>query len=149
MYAPPVSPTERTTLSLFLMRTTLHNLAAPQPPYEDDLVHLDLAQRLRKLHVGQSPGRRFVGNSSAVLLLNVALNLKENMKREEPSGHGHTDSDNSVEDRSEAPRSWVPTSRLRFGSYKADTAARAPTYTLPSNARISALAHRSLRFLWM
>ncbi|KAJ7670090.1 fungal-specific transcription factor domain-containing protein, partial [Mycena polygramma] len=122
-----VGPTVRTTVSLFFMRMALRNLAAPQPPPRgDDLVHLDLARRLQKLQVGPLSERRFIGKSSGVMLVNVAMNFKEDVKREE---------------REEAARLSWSTRRLHFWGWKPweNPAPRAPTYTLPPVARMAEL----------
>ncbi|KAJ7657154.1 fungal-specific transcription factor domain-containing protein [Mycena polygramma] len=140
--AGSVRPTERTAVFLFFMRTALRNLAAPQPPpHGDDLVHLDLARRLQKLNVGPPSGRRrFVGKSSGVMLLNVAMNLKERVKREESEvALGHGDADNPVEDQSDKNRVSWSTRRLRSRPYKPNTEPRVPTYRLPSEARMTEL----------
>ncbi|KAJ6467063.1 fungal-specific transcription factor domain-containing protein [Mycena vitilis] len=139
-----VSPSERTAVSLFFMRTALRNLAAPQPPpHGDDLVYLDLARRLQKLHVGPPSGRRrFVGKSSGVMLLNVAMNLKEGVKREESEvALGHGDSENPVEDQSEKNGVSGSTRRFRPRPFTPleNTEPRVPTYRLPSEARMAEL----------
>ncbi|KAJ7657176.1 fungal-specific transcription factor domain-containing protein [Mycena polygramma] len=135
-----VRPAQCTAVFLFFMRKALHNLAAPQPPpYGDDLVHLDLARRLQNLQMGPLSERRFIGKSSGVMLLNVAMDLKEHAKREEQNAHGHTN--DLTEDESETARLSWSTRRLHFWTWKPweSTVRPAPTYRLPSQARLAEL----------
>ncbi|KAJ7607254.1 fungal-specific transcription factor domain-containing protein, partial [Mycena polygramma] len=120
-----MGPNDRTAASLLFMRAALHNLFEPQPPpHGDDLVHLDLARRLQKLEVGPLSEKRFIGKSSGAVLVNVAMDLKEHVKREEQA----------------APISW-PSRRLHFWTWNPweNTARRPPAYRWPSQARMAEL----------
>ncbi|KAJ7610745.1 fungal-specific transcription factor domain-containing protein [Mycena polygramma] len=135
-----VRPAQCTAVFLFFMRKALHNLAAPQPPpYGDDLVHLDLARRLQNLQMGPLSERRFIGKSSGVMLLNVAMDLKEHAKREEQNAHGHATE--YAEDESETARLSWSTRRLHFWTWKPweNTVRPAPTYRMPSQAHLTEL----------
>ncbi|KAJ7627737.1 fungal-specific transcription factor domain-containing protein [Mycena polygramma] len=113
-----MGPNERTAASLFLMRTALQKVFEPQPPpYEDDVVHLDLVRRLQKLEVAPLADNRFIGKSSGAVLLDVAMDLKEHVKREErEEGLRHGRTNDSAHDHS-PPFSW-PSRRLHFWTWK-------------------------------
>ncbi|KAJ7779693.1 fungal-specific transcription factor domain-containing protein [Mycena metata] len=83
----------------------LRGLAAPPPPPDrDDLVHVDLAANFQQLHIGSRP---FVGKSSNEALVKAAIDLREDVKREE--GHGRTNRGDAADAR--APWTWR---RIRF-----------------------------------
>ncbi|KAJ6522875.1 fungal-specific transcription factor domain-containing protein [Mycena capillaripes] len=140
-----------TDASMFIMRTALRNLAAPPPqPHADDLMHLELARKFEKLKVGSPPEQRFMGKSSEAMLVKVAIDLKENVKREEREialvlgRHSREQSreDDSVEGESgengEGPLIW-PSRRLQYWRWKPlrNTAHRTHAYDFPSEARMS------------
>ncbi|KAJ6460652.1 fungal-specific transcription factor domain-containing protein [Mycena vitilis] len=140
---PPsaMGPKERTAASLFLMRSALQRIFEPQPqPHGDDLVHLDFARQVQKLEVDPLVDKHFIGKSSGAALVEVAMDLKEHVKREEREEamrHGRTN--DSAHDH-EAPFSW-PSRRLHFWTYKPlkNTARRTPEYRWPSQARMAEL----------
>jgi hypothetical protein len=92
---------DRLNVSLYTMRTTLSALAAPTPPQSADLLHLEIMEKVSSAHV-RIPGtiltanlqfgelslsdttrvRPFIGKSSGAVLINAALDLKANVKRE-------------------------------------------------------------------
>ncbi|KAJ6467070.1 fungal-specific transcription factor domain-containing protein, partial [Mycena vitilis] len=121
-----MGPDERTAASLLLMRAALHNLSEPQPPpHGDDLVHLDLARRLQRLEVGPLSEKRFIGKSSGAVLVNVAMDLKEHVKPEDPQ-------------RQAPPISW-PSRRVHFWTWNSweNTARHPPQYRWPSQAHMA------------
>ncbi|KAJ6522876.1 fungal-specific transcription factor domain-containing protein [Mycena capillaripes] len=135
---------------MFLLRAALRNLAAPPPPHADDLMHLEIARKFENLKVGSMPEHRFMGKSSEAVLVKVAIDLKENVKREEREialvlgRHSREQSreDDSVEGESgengEGPLIW-PSRRLQYWHWKplGNTAHRTHMYNFPSEARMS------------
>ncbi|KAJ6522874.1 fungal-specific transcription factor domain-containing protein [Mycena capillaripes] len=140
-----------TDASMFIMRTALRSLAAPPPPpHADDLTHLEIARKLEKLSVNSMPEHRFMGKSSGAMLVKVAIDLKENVKREEREiALGHPSREPSLEDGSVGSESedddgtdphllW-PSRRLQYWHWKPweNTAHRTHAYKFPSQARMS------------
>ncbi|KAJ6592379.1 fungal-specific transcription factor domain-containing protein [Mycena capillaripes] len=135
---------------MFVMHTTLRNLAAPPPPHPDDLEHLEITRTFEKMAVGSEPKHRFMGNSSdALLAMKVAIDIKENVKREEreiaQGRHSREQpfDDESVRGESEeegGPIIW-PSRRLQYWQWKpwGSTAHRTHTYKFPSQAHMSQL----------
>ncbi|KAJ6460653.1 fungal-specific transcription factor domain-containing protein, partial [Mycena vitilis] len=138
---------ERTAASLLLMRTELQRVFEPQPPPhgdDDDLVQAGLVRQLQKLEVAPLLDNRFIGKSSGAMLVNVAMDLKEHVKREEGEALRHGRLNDPARDHPKAPLRW-PSRRLQFWTYKPvrphveNTTRRTPTYRWPSQARMAQL----------
>ncbi|KAJ6466134.1 fungal-specific transcription factor domain-containing protein, partial [Mycena vitilis] len=136
-----MGPNERAAASLFLMRTALQKVFEPQPPpHEDDVVHLDLVRRLQKLEVAPLADNRFIGKSSGAVLLDVAMDLKEHVEREErEEGLRYGRTNDSAHDHS-PPFSW-PSRRLHFWTWKPleQETRFTPKYRWPSQPRMAQL----------
>ncbi|KAJ7673839.1 fungal-specific transcription factor domain-containing protein [Mycena polygramma] len=140
-------PIDGNAASLYIMRTALRSLGAPQPPpHADDLMHLEIARKLEKLHVGAAPERRFIGKSSGAMLVKAAIDLRDNVKREEREvALGHSpeqsldDTNNPPSGEENEPLSW-PSRRVQYWTWKPweNTAHRTHTYKFPSAPRMAA-----------
>ncbi|KAJ7883369.1 hypothetical protein B0H13DRAFT_2538142 [Mycena leptocephala] len=92
---------------------------APQPPpHPDDLGHLEIPRKLDNVSLGIVKDRGFIGKSSEISLVNAAINLKVDLKREQ---HSHCQSpeqsaDDHVEVDSAVP-AW-PSWRLEYWRWK-------------------------------
>ncbi|KAJ7471658.1 hypothetical protein B0H11DRAFT_1365644 [Mycena galericulata] len=85
---PPIQA-DRRMASLLVMRAALRALSAPTPPpHADDLLHLELARKFDKLHMGENgvPKRHFIGKSSGVVLIKAAIDAKAHVRRGEQRG---------------------------------------------------------------
>ncbi|KAJ7042349.1 fungal-specific transcription factor domain-containing protein [Mycena alexandri] len=124
---PKSSVVGRHTLLTHVGRA-LGSLAMPPPPPDrDDLAHVDLAANFEQLHIGSAHQRRFVGKSSDEALVKVALDLKEDVKREERrhlDGHNNSDSDEEADAR--AP--WT-SRRIRFWTFRPWETTAPPTHS--------------------
>ncbi|KAK7017406.1 Zn(2)-C6 fungal-type domain-containing protein [Favolaschia claudopus] len=73
--------------SLFLARMMLRSLAAPPPPpHADDLQHLELIDKFQFVSLKSNRTPPFLGKSSQIILVDAALNLKADVRREEEIG---------------------------------------------------------------
>ncbi|KAJ7734069.1 fungal-specific transcription factor domain-containing protein [Mycena metata] len=129
--------------SLLILRAALQKLNEPAPaPYGDDLVHLDIAADFQKLKVDALPERRFIGKSSGAALIKAAIDLREDVKREERQGlsltNGHTPDHpayNRTPDDGDGDgdgQAWK-SRRMRFWTFRPweNTAPRTHAFTFP------------------
>ncbi|KAJ7027124.1 fungal-specific transcription factor domain-containing protein [Mycena alexandri] len=77
--AVPVTPS---TFPIYLGIAVGSLADPPPPPDRDDLIHVDLSANFEKLHVDSAHQRGFIGKSSGDALVKVALELKEEVRRE-------------------------------------------------------------------
>ncbi|KAJ7872850.1 fungal-specific transcription factor domain-containing protein [Mycena olivaceomarginata] len=74
-------------VSLAAMRDTLRAIAAPPPPpHADDLLHLELAEKFQNISLDPPHSHPFVGKSSGAVLINAAIEMRADVKREEALG---------------------------------------------------------------
>ncbi|KAJ7872888.1 fungal-specific transcription factor domain-containing protein [Mycena olivaceomarginata] len=57
--------------------------APPPPPHADDLLHLELAEKFQKISFSPPHSHPFMGKSSGAVLINAAIEMKADVKREE------------------------------------------------------------------
>ncbi|KAJ7042345.1 fungal-specific transcription factor domain-containing protein [Mycena alexandri] len=154
--------TARRGASLLILRAALQNLNEPTPPpYGDDLVHVDIAANFKKLKVDTHPERRFIGKSSGAALIKAAIDLREDVKREEreealsltngrtrimSNGHAHTPegsgdySQDGGLGREEEELAWT-SRRMRFWTFRPweNTAPRTHSFQFPPAALMAEL----------
>ncbi|KAJ7758388.1 fungal-specific transcription factor domain-containing protein [Mycena metata] len=147
--------TARRAASLLILRTALQNLNEPTPPpYGDDLVHVDIAADFKRLKVDVPQSeRRFIGKSSGATLIMAAIDLREDVKREEredalswtngmsngtghpPEGSGDSSQDGSGGGGGEEEGAWK-SRRTRFWTFRPwqNTAPRTHSFNFPAAA---------------
>ncbi|KAJ7926737.1 fungal-specific transcription factor domain-containing protein [Mycena leptocephala] len=127
------------TAMLQIMRLALSSLGAPQPPpHPDDLMHLEMTRKLDDVSLGIVKERGFIGKSSGISLVNAALNLKADVKREQRKdvlGHSHSP-EQSADDQvgvDSGVAAWS-SRRLQYWRWKPWQSAecRTKTYDFPS-----------------
>ncbi|KAJ7495521.1 fungal-specific transcription factor domain-containing protein [Mycena latifolia] len=122
------------TASLHIMRMTLQGLTAPPaPPHADDLLHLEITRRFECLFVPK--GRvKFLGKSSAVVLVNTAIDFKGDAHRSERrASEGASSNGPSTEDGEDGETSTWQSRRLYYWNFKPweQTRRCPPTYSFP------------------
>ncbi|KAJ7495523.1 fungal-specific transcription factor domain-containing protein [Mycena latifolia] len=125
------------TASLHIMRMTLQGLTAPPaPPHADDLLHLEIARKFESLSLGAVPeGRvKFLGKSSAAILVNTAIAFKGDAHRSErrASEFSNGPSTENGEDGDGEMSTWR-SRRLYYWNFKPweQTRRRPPAYSFP------------------
>ncbi|KAF8173174.1 fungal-specific transcription factor domain-containing protein [Mycena galopus ATCC 62051] len=128
---------EGLNVSLYVMRRTLRALGAPPPPPDaDDLLHLELSENFNKFSLNPRLTHPFMGKSSGAAFVKAAIQLKEDVKREEREEALSHSTEPSLDDRIKGDRDAWTSRRPQYWMWRPwkNVARRTYTFRFPPKA---------------